>query len=382
MGHITTFMGEDFTPLSPNPEQIHIEDIAHALSMMCRANGHFTRFYSVAQHCINCANEAKACGLSKRVQMACLLHDASEAYLSDITRPVKKHLSRYLEIEKHLHDTIYTKLLGSPLTAEEFAHVDRIDHDMLVCEFNALMRKKVFDDCPIIKSKPVFEFTGFYDVEQEYIAIFTGQFVDTTRRKPDLTNWVKQTENTVRNKNDVIRWLEENDISIATFRDKMAVKRLSAQIDVLIHAYGMLLALPRILEDDETIEYLSLGAGNTGKPFDLVTSKRIAEFKFAEWDGRHNTIRQNNIFTNFLELAIDTDSTGKAKYIYCLSADKVIRFLSKSERSLSSVLSRVSINMHHEDIQEEYKTVNVFYHTYKDEVKIVDLSKYLDFCEK
>jgi hypothetical protein len=93
-------MGEDFYPLNPDPNKIHIEDIAHSLSLMCRANGHFTRFYSIAQHAINCANEAKACGLSERVQKACLLHDASEAYLSDIMRPVKEHIATYLKIEK------------------------------------------------------------------------------------------------------------------------------------------------------------------------------------------------------------------------------------------------------------------------------------------
>ena len=69
-----------FDPLHPNTDLIDIEDIAHALSMLCRANGHFKSFYSVGQHCINCAKEAKARGYSSFVQLACLLHDASEAY--------------------------------------------------------------------------------------------------------------------------------------------------------------------------------------------------------------------------------------------------------------------------------------------------------------
>lgn len=53
----------------------------------------------MGQHCINCAREAKARGYSERVQLACLLHDASEAYLSNVTRPVKRELPKYLEIE-------------------------------------------------------------------------------------------------------------------------------------------------------------------------------------------------------------------------------------------------------------------------------------------
>ena len=172
MEHITTYTGEDFTPLAPDVNQIHIEDIAHALSLMCRANGHIVRFYSVAQHSINCANEAKARGLSARIQIACLLHDASEAYLSDITRPVKSHLPNYREIEKCLQDAIFGKFLGAPLTDEEAVLIEQIDGDMLVCEFNALMRKRVFNDCPNMSSTPSFDFRSFAEVEEELIAVF------------------------------------------------------------------------------------------------------------------------------------------------------------------------------------------------------------------
>src|SRR5262245_43033610 len=63
------------------------------------------------------------------------------------------------------------------------------------------------------------------------------------------------------------------------------VKRLAGQINVVIHAAGILMCLPRILEPDETVEYVSLGAGNTGRPFDLETNKRVAEFKFIRWRG-------------------------------------------------------------------------------------------------
>jgi hypothetical protein len=59
-----------------------------------------------------------------------------------------------------------------------------------------------------------------------------------------------------------------------------SLKRLAGQINVAIHATGVLLCLPHILEAGETVEYVSLGAGNTGKEFDLETNRRIAEFKF------------------------------------------------------------------------------------------------------
>lgn len=178
MEHITTFTGEDFTPLTPNIDQIKIEDIAHALSLMCRANGHLICFFSIAQHSINCANEAKAKGLSLRIQLACLLHDASEAYLSDITRPVKKHLLKYIVFEKNLQDTIYNKFLNTPLSNEEHEHIKQIDDDMLVCEFNALMKKKVFDHLPAISSNPSFDFTNFEEAEKEFIR----KFIEITKQ--------------------------------------------------------------------------------------------------------------------------------------------------------------------------------------------------------
>jgi len=172
MERFTTFTGEDFNPLSPDVDKIKIEDIAHSLSLMCRANGHLSGFYSVAQHCINCANEAEARGFSDKIELACLLHDASEAYMSDITRLVKKHLPIYIEAEENLQKIIYGKFLGAPLTNEEYAHVKQIDDDMLVCEFNALMSTKVFDCAVDIKSKPSFDFVNFSDVEKEFICKF------------------------------------------------------------------------------------------------------------------------------------------------------------------------------------------------------------------
>ena len=120
---------------------------------------------------INCANEAKARGASTMVQLACLLHDGSEAYISDITRPLKKHLPRYVEIEETLQDAIYKKLLASLPTDEEHALVKQLDDDMLACEFNTLMDKKVFRQTPDIKSKPFFTECDFQAVENMFLRL-------------------------------------------------------------------------------------------------------------------------------------------------------------------------------------------------------------------
>ena len=110
--YINTYSKINFAPLEPKCEDILIDDIAHSLSLMCRANGHFKEFYSVGQHSIYCCEEAIERGYSNTVALACLLHDASEAYLADITRPVKKNLQKYLEIEDVLQNTIYEKYIG------------------------------------------------------------------------------------------------------------------------------------------------------------------------------------------------------------------------------------------------------------------------------
>lgn len=170
--YITTYSKIHFTPLEPRQEDISIADIAHALSLMTRANGHFPEFYSVGQHCIHCAQEAIAEGLSRRLVLACLLHDASEAYLADITRPVKKNLENYIKIEERLLNAIYEHFLGNQLSQKEWTEVKRIDDTLLYYEFSHYMGEFLMDDAPEIKKIPVFETRNFKDVENEYLQLF------------------------------------------------------------------------------------------------------------------------------------------------------------------------------------------------------------------
>ena len=172
MSSIKTYTGVMFDPVHPESERIDILDVAHALSMLCRANGHFKSFYSVGQHCINCAREAKARGYSERVQLACLLHDASEAYLSDVTRPVKQELPKYLEIEKPLQEAIWRKYLEEELTEEESSRVFEIDDAMLYDEFKKLMDTRLAEEEPELKSEPEFGFRGFEETEEEVLRVF------------------------------------------------------------------------------------------------------------------------------------------------------------------------------------------------------------------
>ena len=131
MNTMTTYSGRKFDPMQMTPGDVYIEDIAHALSLLCRGGGQLSYFYSVGQHSLNCAAEAKARGWSERQQLACLLHDASEGYISDIIRPVKIYLSNYLEIESKIMGTILTHFGLDDLTEEESCRWKQIDDEIL-----------------------------------------------------------------------------------------------------------------------------------------------------------------------------------------------------------------------------------------------------------
>ena len=169
--NIRTWSGVFFSPLDPKPEDIKAEDIAHALSLLCRANGHFRCFYSVCQHCIACYDEACSRGLSREVRLACLLHDASEAFISDITRPVKHNLPEYLIIEKRLQDTIYRRFGIDPDDRDVMDRVTEIDDAMLYHEFLALSGYPLYDSVPEIASQPVLGLRPFEETEKNYLDI-------------------------------------------------------------------------------------------------------------------------------------------------------------------------------------------------------------------
>lgn len=167
--YITTYTGTHIIPTKPSAELIHIADIAHALSLICRGNGHVKTFFSVGQHCIHCAREAAARGYSNRVILACLLHDASEAYMSDVPRPFKQYLDQYKEFEDQLLTVIYTKYLGSPLTKTEAALVKEIDDDMLYYDLSVLLNETSPEPAPVMKSEFSYEVLPFEEVEKEYL---------------------------------------------------------------------------------------------------------------------------------------------------------------------------------------------------------------------
>jgi hypothetical protein len=126
---IQTYTGTLFTPLEPKPADIHIEDIAHSLSLQCRFTGHCKEFYSVAQH-------------SYLVSLICedpkwgLMHDASEAYLADVARPIKNSIPDLLKAEEGLQKAIAERFgLSWPMPE----CLDLADNQVLLAEKRDLL---------------------------------------------------------------------------------------------------------------------------------------------------------------------------------------------------------------------------------------------------
>lgn len=153
------------------------------------------------------------------------------------------------------------------------------------------------------------------------------------------------------------------------------IKQLAGQINVAVHALGVLLCLPHILKAGEVVQYVSLGAGNTGREFDLETNQRVAEFKFIHWQGGAEVIRQNALFKDFYNLA-ESDSK-KTKYVYVLGVDFPLKFLN-GNRSMSSVLSRhVRLSNAFKAKYPKCEVVRDYFALRNSEVKIEDVSSYL-----
>ena len=129
---IQTWSGGLFYPLDPQPEEIHIEDIAHALSLICRFNGHCDRFYSVGQHSI-----IIACLASPENALWGLLHDAAECYVADMPRPVKRCIPGYKEMEAGVELAVAQKFGLPEIMPTE---IKELDHAMLALEAQSIMK--------------------------------------------------------------------------------------------------------------------------------------------------------------------------------------------------------------------------------------------------
>lgn len=143
-----TYTGGIFWPLDPRPDEVLIEDIAHALSLTCRFGGHCRVFYSVAQHSVEMAevlvlgrsiwSHGRTDDDSKRLAFYCLMHDAAEAYVGDLVAPLKRHLPDFQAAEARVWKAIAQRFV---LPYELPQEVKRADLVMLATEARDLMKQ-------------------------------------------------------------------------------------------------------------------------------------------------------------------------------------------------------------------------------------------------
>lgn len=161
---IGLYSGRRLDPFDPHPEDIALEDIAHALSHAPRFTGHTTRHHSVAAHSVLCCRMVMQLDVPAvhllawgvEWQRQALLHDASEAYLCDLARPVKYHpgMAAYRAAEARLQAAIFRRF---GVAEEMYPEVKRIDDRMLVTEAQQLLTGQDLTDWQLERFGPPFE---------------------------------------------------------------------------------------------------------------------------------------------------------------------------------------------------------------------------------
>lgn len=143
--YITTWTGIRFNFSEPTPEQINLEDVAHSLSMQCRYNGHCSKFYSVAEHCVLIARWVYLTTRSRQLALEALFHDASEAYLCDIPRPVKSRLDpNYHNLEYAIDRAVARKW---NLALPWHAFIEQGDYRICLDEYAELFEERLGPCC-------------------------------------------------------------------------------------------------------------------------------------------------------------------------------------------------------------------------------------------
>lgn len=132
---IETYTGGRFRPFDPRPADVRLADIAAGLAHTCRFGGHCEQFYSVAQHSLFVSREFD----ESRLQLVALLHDAGEAYLGDVPRPIKAEFDRLERVEAAIREAVWTAFGVDPPTAGEWEQVMAADDRLLAYEADCLL---------------------------------------------------------------------------------------------------------------------------------------------------------------------------------------------------------------------------------------------------
>jgi len=138
-GAMETHTGIRFELSNPTPEDVCVEDIAHALALQGRFNGHSMFFWSVGQHSLLVADYLKMREMTDRIVLLGLLHDAAEAYIGDVTSPVKAMCPQVRELEARIMAAVYEGLGVEPSVGFENKIVKNADLAVIGVEAISLL---------------------------------------------------------------------------------------------------------------------------------------------------------------------------------------------------------------------------------------------------
>ncbi|MEO1278743.1 MAG: hypothetical protein AAFV77_07305 [Planctomycetota bacterium] len=148
MSTIQLWSGRGFNLANPNPAEVFDCDIAHSLGNICRFTGHTLRNYTVAEHCVRMfwlASNPELMGWTKEatspeLRLACLVHDAHEAYCGDMSAPMKRVVGReWSKVEARISLAVRTALGCDGFHGSVWDDVHEFDMVMLRAERKAMM---------------------------------------------------------------------------------------------------------------------------------------------------------------------------------------------------------------------------------------------------
>ncbi len=143
---IATASGGYVDLADPDPATLFMTDIAAALSKICRYTGHCSRFYSVAEHSVRVASYLRDRGYTPATQMAGLLHDAAEAYLGDMSTPLKNIMPQYRTLEGAMEWAVMERFQVDLVDRAEIKHADLV---LLAYEKKQLLQHEK-NDWPVL----------------------------------------------------------------------------------------------------------------------------------------------------------------------------------------------------------------------------------------
>ncbi|PSP15257.1 hypothetical protein BRC62_07820 [Halobacteriales archaeon QH_10_67_13] len=145
-GVVETYTGGGFDLFDPDPVDVRLPDIAAGLAHTCRFGGHCRTFYSVAHHSLHVSRELADAG--PRLALLGLLHDAGEAYVGDVPRPLKSKLETVERLEAEILDAVWEGLGVAAPTDEEWARVMAADDRLLAYEADNVLQDASWADEP------------------------------------------------------------------------------------------------------------------------------------------------------------------------------------------------------------------------------------------